>query len=229
MSMINIPTFKQGDPRWGNLKLVDGKHWTLASDGCFITSLSAALNPFFGFTPDTFYAKLRETDGINTEGMVNWYGVERATEKKAVFIERQYTDLDPRQNGMEMEVRVAINRVRRYMDLGSPVVLTVDLLKNDGIADHAVLAYDYILDGDEVVDFWIMDPAFGEKCLMTKRYGKPDDKLYGYVGLSLPPMTFPDSSKLQKFGGAFWKAGMVSIGKDVETYSGEIVQNFLSV
>lgn len=211
--MLIIETYAQQDKRWGNLELVPG--YPMSRWGCFVTSLAMKLR----LTPDKVLDKLKEYDGIDPQGMMTYDGVQKAF-PEVHFIERVYTKDDPSRNFLKMETKAALDKVRRYLDLGQAVVLCVDNVGDDGIPDHAVLAHGY--GGD---DFRIKDPDHGRDIWLSEKYGK----VYGYVGLVSPPDSYPDGSPYKNLGGAFWKAAEIRAGRNVSTYSREIVDSFLSV
>ena len=219
--MIKTITYSQQWSEWGNL-LMKPTNLAMRGWGCYITSLSMKLCQ----SPKNVLEQLIDVGGINDGGLMTYDGVEEAF-PKVHFKERVYTDNDPDKNRVKMDIDCAVNKVRRYLDLGQATILCVDNVGNDGIPDHAILAYDYILDGDEVIDFKVLDPDCGINRTFTSKYGNLRDNLYGYVGIISPPDSFPDQSKFSRLGGAFWKAAEIADGKHVETYAREILDSFL--
>lgn len=198
--MITLPCFSQLDPQWGNdvIPTASGTI-TLHSDGCYITSLTAALwNYEIQLTPDKVLAALVANGGINAQGWVTYDGVERAF-PSVCYSERVYTKNDPSPDIAKMETAVAIEKVKKYLKLGQPVILSVYLPVNQQKPNHAVCCYDW--DGQH---FWIMDPDGGRQITFDSRYGDPLTNLYGYVALIGPPIAFPKDG-YPGLGSALWK------------------------
>jgi hypothetical protein len=183
--------------------------------------------PFLNMTPDAFHDAVHALGGFTSEGQIWWWAIEKLTKGNALHLERVTTDCDPRNNSGEMRIDTAVYRIGRYLDLGCPTILCVDALHNDRIADHAVLAVDYKLDIAKLVDFLIIDPAYGDKVWFSKRYGNIRENLYGYVGFSLPTAQKPDQTK-ENIQQAFWKACQLSRGRGQGVYEKEIWQSMLS-
>ena len=233
--MMKTQNFNQWDQRWGQKRLSPSS-WTMANSGCFITSLTNALPNFSivkadgsPFDPGEVLDRLIAVDGLDAGGQMTYEGIMRAF-PALYFHDRIYTTNDPRNNGVEMKSDVAIKKVRRLLDVGQPTILAVDNIGNDGWPDHAVLAKDYVLDASgTVVDFKISDPDGGRDITFTSKYGPLLTKLYGFVILVGPPIEFPDASTDQEEGMGLWKSAQIRQGKNVATYSKELIDSILSV
>jgi hypothetical protein len=204
----------------------------MASDGCFITSYAMCLKAWGVDTnPGEVLDRLLAVNGLDGFGQLTYSGVERAY-PQIHFHDRIYTSIDPRNSGAEMDVKVALMRIRRLLDLGQPVILTVDCVGNDRIADHAVACFDYKLDGNVVIDLKIHDPAFGKTMWISEHYGRPLESVYGYVALIGPPIT---ETVPKGLGVALWKskelmrAGMQKDYGKIWTYGRELADTIMAV
>lgn len=197
--MMSCPIYDQGDPKWGSSPIAGGV--TLASHGCFITSLAMALGNFaVDASPQQALDALKAAGGIMPDGQMTYDGVMRAW-PQVTFRERVYTTCDVvHTNTSRMEINVALSRIRKHLKLGQPVILAVDCVGRDGIADHAVLAVDSLTD-----DFIIHDPWQGKRLKFTERYGPIGRGVYGYVSLIGPPIGFPEPDGMPSEGQAAWK------------------------
>lgn len=232
--MIELPIYNQGDKRWGHLLLVDwNPNLTMSRWGCYITSLTMVLRAYgIHMTPDQVLQRLKAVNGITNDGLLTYYGVEQAF-PMVHFYGREYTDNDKDNRYRQMTVEKAIHNIRRLLDSGQPVIGTVDNVGDDDIPDHAIAIYDYILDGDTVVDLMIGDPDGGKDIKFSTKYGEIRDELFGYVALIGPPTMFPDQSEDQENGIALWKsqelkkAAYASDWDRVKTYARELTDSLL--
>lgn len=198
--MITLPAYSQLEPKWGAKRIpTKAGTITMSSDGCYVTSLTMLLaNYAIYLDPGQCLDKLIGVSAFLENGFLTYDGVMRAF-PDVIFSERVYTKNDPSKNIVKIETAVAIEKVKRYLRLGQPVILCVDNLYNDRIPDHAVVLYDY--DG---LHFWIHDPDGGKTIAFDLKYGDPMTNLYGYIALIGPPINFPKDG-LPGFGQALWK------------------------
>jgi len=222
--MINLPLYNQGNPQWGDYvmgKWPDGTLLTMRRWGCMVTSLSMALKNYgIDADPGFLCSLLGGTGGLDQEGNLVHSGIEKIY-PDVVFYERQYTSNYPGNTPKpKLLIGESLRRLQSYLSLGQPVILEVDNVGNDGRPDHWVVAKEY-RDGD----FLIHNPDGGIEQWFSKRYGDPAQKLYGFYQVIGQPTGFPPNSppERQNLGLAAWKAAQVWKGKNVATYSKEIL------
>ena len=79
----------QKDSRWKDVKLIEGKDYTIGSSGCLITSLTNCYNLsnyinaeckhcLILDTPATMLERLKQYKAINQDGLVIWSAAEKA-------------------------------------------------------------------------------------------------------------------------------------------------------
>jgi hypothetical protein len=197
--MLRYTTYRQGDPKWAATKIgvfPGGKTVTLGSHGCFITSFTNALaNYAIDITPPQAVAKLLAVNGLTTDGQLTYDGIMRAFPDVA-FWGRHDTTVNNQPNYSRMDIGVALKRIQKLVRLGQPVILCVDAINNDKIADHAVLCVSE--------NFDVVDPAYGDLKPIAFRYGQPDRSIYGFVALIGSPVEFNDETYAPE-GQALWK------------------------
>lgn len=219
---LNLPAYSQFDPRWASMELVPGM--TMGRWGCMVTSICMALKNYaIDITPGDLCAKLKAINGFDSEGNLKHEAVSKLY-PDVIFYERVYTSNFPGQ-GQKWLVSAAIERVKNLLALGQPAILNVDNVGNDGIPDHWVMAKEY-----RNGDFLIHNPDGGLEQWFSQRYGDPTKKLFGHYAILGPAIGYPDSSshERQQMGLALWKAAMVWKGRNVQTYSKEIVDALLN-
>lgn len=219
--MINLPTWNQGDPRWRDIELAPGlPMWRY---GCLITSIAMGLKNYaIDIDPGQLCLKLKAAGGFDSEGNMV-HSVMNSLFHDVLLYRRVHTTNFPGDASKTL-IGEAIRQVDQLLKLGQPVPLVVDHVGNDGLPDHAVIAKEY-----RNGDFLINNPDGGIEQWFSDRYGDPMKKLYGHFaiigpGLGFPPQSTPDH---QKMGLALWKAAMVWRGRDVATYSKEIVDSLV--
>lgn len=226
--MIGLPLYNQADPRWAEYEmgtLPDGTKLTMRRWGCLVTSLSMALKNYaIDADPGFLCALLRGVAGLDQEGNLVHGAIEKLY-PNVTFYERRYTTNYPFQAPQpKMLAGAALQRLDRYLKLGQPVILEVDNVGNDGRPDHWVVAKE-MRDGD----FLIHNPDGGVEQWFSQRYGDPAKKLYGFYQVIGPSVGFPPQATddSMRDGLAAWKASMVWRGKNVATYSKEILDALL--
>lgn len=139
------PCFRQADGAWRDVRLAD-RGPTLARAGCAVTSCAMALSKLTGtpITPRELVARLQSARGLDPAGRIVWA---RAAEELRVSVG------DPRQPW-------AVDRLRRELDAGRPVVVGVHKPGDEHGADPShwlcVTRYD-----PSTGAFWANDPATG--------------------------------------------------------------------
>lgn len=225
---MNLPLYNQSDPQWADYKmgvLPDGSFLTMRRWGCLVTSVSMALKNYaIDADPGFLCALLGGVGGLDKEGNLVHSGIEKLY-PNVIFYERRYTTNYPSPTPTpKLLIGEALSRLDRYLKLGQPVILEVDNVGNDGRPDHWVVAKEY-----KNGDFLIHNPDGGVEQWFSQRYGDPVKKLYGYYQIIGSPVGFPTNStpQNQELGLAAWKAAMVWKGKNVSTYSKEILEAIL--
>lgn len=215
---IPVITVNQGDFRWKDIVMSPSK-LTIGGYGCLASAICASL-PVYGIrmAPGDFFRKLVSVGGFDADGNLIHQSIEKI-DQNLVFYERLYTTNSTSKTQKNL-VSAVIDRAKNLLSLGQPVMLEVDNVGQDGVADHWVCAWDY-KDGD----FLVMNPDGGNFHKFSERYGDPVHKLYGIYTILGPSHNFPDwsSDERRKAGLAAWKAAMVWKGKNVSTYSREIL------
>lgn len=177
--MIVLNSLLQADPRWG-MKSLGGSALTIASDGCTLTSLTMALqNWAINLRPDEVEAKLRAVGGFDN-GRIIWTKIPLAFPD--VYFHYRWDTTNNPSNSIfsKMSPEAALEKVRRLIGLGDPVLLNVA----NGI--HWVVAFeDYCL--------MIMDPLNLGPMPYTQKYGDPLKTLWGFAALAGPPVAVDDN------------------------------------
>lgn len=224
--MISVTSYCQWDARWGKRPLgTSGK--TMATDGCMVTAITNALNVYgHKYDPGTVCDILNADKGFNSEGLVIWQAVERNFRGTAFIDSLSIWTTNYDQFTSKVGVTEALRLLRNIVSLGMPVFLNVDNIGNDKRPDHFITLYHAPLVGP-----WkAIDPDGGYEVLLESghKYGLKETAIYGFRVLMGPTQSFPDYVNPQDHwqGLAAWKASMVYAGKDVKTYSKEILDAF---
>jgi len=233
--MIKTSLYNQWSGPWAN-RILTPSNFLFANYGCFIDALTMGLPNWAilrddgtPLDPGEVLTKLIAKNALNSDGFLTYDGVMR-TFPQLYYHDRVYTTNDPSSNHSEMNADIAVRKVKKLLDHGQPTILAVDNADNDGYPDHAVLAYDYILGSDgKISDFFINDPDGGRAIKFTEKYGPPLTKLYGYVAIIGPPLEYPSQSTDADDGTSIWKSAEIKKGHNVQTYSRELIDSFLSV
>ena len=202
---INLPVYSQWGQPWSSKKLGTSPY-SMGTDGCFVTSVTALMSPYqIKLDPGQVLDKLNAVGAIDQWGFLDHNKIGNAF-PWVYFYGRERTTNDPTKDVSKKTIDAAMRSIKKFIDIGNPVVLTVDNMKNDGIPDHAVAAEDYILKNNVVSDFTIMDPDGGKKILFSSKYGDPWKKLYGYIAFIGPTQEFRDgaSPEMQQASGAMY-------------------------
>lgn len=218
--MIAPPTFSQLNPLWASKPLgTSGR--TVGSDGCLDTCLAMALaNYAIQETPATVVDKLNAVGGIFPSGDTSWQAIQQAW-PQVTFIFRWDTTNYPVGKHQKLDAQAAVRKVAQLIRLGQCVPLNVKTSPSLALPNHFVLAYDVNSAG---TDFKIKDPNGGVDAYFSQRFGDPMTQIYGLGALAGTPVEYPDSG-YPWAGTALGKAGMVSRGVNVGTYSGEILND----
>lgn len=183
--MLNVKLYKQGDARWGDKVMKPGPH-SLRSQGCLVTSVTMGVPNFtIDFDPGQMCDKLVTGGAFDQYSQLVWADLERVFPQLKVA-GREDTTANKFHDANPVVIGTAIERLKRMVRYGQVVVMNVDLVGNDGVADHWVLLVD-----DQ---FNIHDPAFGESCHFSKRYGDPLIGLKGYAIIAGTPGWFLDDA-----------------------------------
>lgn len=200
----NCPIFDQTNPLWGK-KVMAPSHLLMERWGCLITALASGLHNFsISFDPGQLCDKLATAGGFTPDGGLIWHTLESLF-PSVKFIGKYVTTADTVSHEQEKTIVSSLEQIKRLISYGQPVFINVDSVGNDGIVDHWVVA-------DEVVpnDFWIMDPAWGDRILFSKRYHALETGVKGYGVVVSTPSYFPDTTTVEEknIGVVIGKLGM---------------------
>lgn len=236
--MLKVNLWNQGDPRWGSKRLgtatsSDGRPLTMATHGCYVTSVAMILANFGkDVTPGQLCDGANAINGFTPDGQLKWDAIE-ALYPDVIFHDSQWTTRFYKARDVQkIEQPEALRRLMRLLELGFPALLCVDYpgVNEEFRADHAVVLVDAPRDASR--PWKVYDPAGGTEVLLTDkyRYGVPADAVYGYRVLVGPPIGFPEetSRETMGLGLAAWKAAMTAAGRHVATYSREIILHILN-
>jgi hypothetical protein len=195
--MIVAPIQNQADPKWSMVTLGPTGP-TMGMKGCLVTALSSGLaNAALTIDPGQLAKRLSPIGGFTSDGSLQLAKLDQAV-PGVFFKDRVYTTLTTDQaNVVKMNVDVAVENIRHYVDMGMLVAVNVDAVGGDGISDHWVLVVDS--------DFTIVDPGYGERVPFSKRYKTPETGIYGYIIYVISPIGFPDATGLPRVGQAKYK------------------------
>lgn len=185
--MIVLQTFNQQDTKWGS-KIMRPSVLNMAQWGCLVTAFCmGAKNYAISDDPGLMCDKFSANGVFDNLGNFIQPNISRVY-PHVFHKERIITTVEPNPQLQKMLIDVALARIRRYIDLGQPVMLNVDLVDQDKNADHWVVAY-----GHTDNDFIINDPAFGDMRSFRSRYGEPKTAIYGFSAFIGQPIEFPAS------------------------------------
>lgn len=135
---LEVPAFRQADPRWHNDPLGDTKD-TLGQTGCAVTSAAMVLKSYGVDTdPQRLNVYLTGHQGYEGNGYIIW---EKAAELGNGNIEKAYEDLP------------SYWRIDRQLMKGNPVIVRIHL---PGGGMHFV-----VIAGKRGFDYLIVDPGAG--------------------------------------------------------------------
>lgn len=184
--MLNCPAFNQLDTKWKDLVMSPGP-WTLGSKGCLVTCVASMLNQFgyIAETPDSVCKKLVAAGGFLSNSNLIYAKVAELWGNVA-FISDDDTTANKQAEALPIQVDTAIVRAKKLLRRGIPVILNVDNVGNDGIADHYVLAVD-----DQLT---VMNPDGGTFHAFELKYGDPKTGIKGITIFAAAPMSFLDNT-----------------------------------
>lgn len=198
--MILTETFNQHDPRWGAKRMGDTQQ-TIAFGGCNVTCIAMALPNYRGIvslnggpiTPAEVVDRLHAVGGFPTpDGYPEFRAVERAF-PALTHIPQVQTENNPIRSYIRTPVPEAIANIKLLLDLGIPVLIGVNADRSDAFQDHFVLAWDYDI---APFDLRITDPGYGERSLLSKRYGPASSAIYSYTAYFGEAIGFPDGKMI---------------------------------
>ncbi len=140
---LDLPSYKQGDPKWKNI-VINGTKSTLGRYGCTIT----IIGDLFNKTPRETNTWLKSLGAFQGD-LVLWL-------KTPFWKHRFYCP----------KVPAPMSAIKAYLRARKPVLLQVSFQKNWLKPNHWVLATGY--DGDTI---YINDPWYGDKTKLAPRYG----------------------------------------------------------
>jgi len=174
--------------------------------------------------PGQLNDKLNAIGGYDREGLLIWSKLEEAY-PALVLASAFDTTLMPT-SGSHVLIDEALTRIQDLVAMGIPVLVTVDVpgVNTPGLSDHIICLTD--------AEKWLANDSNGGvevKLAEGYPYGPPEKAIFGARVLVGSPTAFPDYStrKDKRDGQALWKAAQVSRGRNVATYSREIVKSFI--
>jgi Peptidase_C39 like family len=216
-----LPLYNQGDPKWRNNPLGTSGN-TIGSHGCTVSAIAMLLARFgITETPATVVTKLRAVGGFMPSGDLLWAAIPQVW-PRVHFVWRQYTTLEDPSYAYRKTMASSIIQVHRLLSMGQPVLLNVDAVK-DTRPDHWVVAEDGTL-----AEFVINNPDGGRRQLFSDRFGELARGIYGYTVLIGDTAYFPSWSTDLQDAHAVWKAAEVAAGRNIATYSKEILEDLIS-
>ncbi len=168
---MDVPVWKQSDPRWGYLHL-GSSSYTMSGSGCAVTAC-AMVAAYYGSTKDPggLCKALSSLGGFTSGGAIYWQYVPKAAGGTISYIGRaDYCSL---------------TTINRELDSGYPVVAKVYLKGNT----HFVT-----ITGRDGSTYYINDPGYGDRTTLNSRYGSPGTAIKGYRlyhGTHAPPAPLP--------------------------------------
>lgn len=225
---MNLPVYNQGDPRWASKPLgTSGRH--MADSGCFVSACAVALSNYgHNVNPGQLCDALNPIGGFDPEGLLRWDKLEQLYPDVALAAAFDTTNQPT--SGSHVLVDVALKRISNLVRLGIPVMITVDV-PNAGIAgfpDHIIT----LTNAPEGGIGWLANDSDGgtvEMLAVNHKYPPPDKSIFGARVLVGAPTSFPDYSddRDKRDAVALWKASQVMRGRNIQTYSKEIVDSYI--
>jgi hypothetical protein len=181
--MLNMPAFCQYDTTWKDKVMTPGS-WTLGRMGCLVTALASGIHNYaIELNPGQLCDKLVTAGAFMPSSDLTWSGFERAFPRFKV-VERDDTTANTFHDANPVVVTEAVARVRRCVRRGQVVVMNVDNVGNDGVADHWVLLVNDQMD--------IMNPDGGRVEPFSLKYGDSLKGLKGFAVVAGTPGWFLD-------------------------------------
>lgn len=224
--MIQLPSYSQTDPRWKDLPLGTSGYLE-GPKGCALTSTAMHIAAYgINMDPGQLTKLLNANDGFDSEGFIKWSVLVQLF-PQLYFGGAFYTTNHTGQMTGKIEPPVAIERIKKLVRLGQPVLLHVDHSPSIPGEDHFVDLFDA---PDDLTKWMIHDPDMPPNSApipFQQRYGSPLTGIFGWRQLLGPPTMFPDYSTPfdESVAQALWKASQIAQGKNVMTYSKEIIQD----
>jgi hypothetical protein len=136
--MLEVPSFRQGDPRWHN-ETLGGTSYTMGGSGCAVTSAAMVLKSYgIDTDPQRLNAYLTAHQGYVGDGYLVW---ERAADLGKGTLEKAYEDLP------------SYWRIDWQLIAGNPVIVRIHF--PNGRTHFVVIA------GKRGFDYLIRDPGEG--------------------------------------------------------------------
>jgi hypothetical protein len=154
---MDVPAWKQGDPRWAGLHLGDSSY-IMSRSGCAVTAC-AMVAAYFGSdkNPGGICRALNSNGGLTAAGDLYWHKVPAAAGGTIKYVARyNYCSL---------------SRINQELDAGYPVIAKV---KRKGNTHFVVLT------GRSGSTYYINDPAGGVRTTLNQQYGKPSAVILGF-------------------------------------------------
>jgi len=159
LCLIDVPLFRQGDPRWSR-DLLGPTPATLGAEGCAVASAAMVLASYgIDTDPGRLNRFLQKNGGFTPQGWLYW---EKAAEASKGRVEHVYEDLPS-------YALIDLNLLR-----GNPVI--VRLRYPSGITHFVVIA------GKDGFDYLTRDPGAGGAKIVypLKEFGSPIEALRYY-------------------------------------------------
>ena len=184
----------------------------VAGFGCYSTVIWSGLQSYYykqGTLAD-FVGRLNETGGYDAGGQLIWSSLQKLYPDVRLVKAAWSTNIpNAKQNFGVLTPEKCLADIRRANSLGQVTGICVDLLPNNNAKpDHIVLAVET---PDELDDWLVMDPAYGDVIRFKDRYGSPLTGVYGYRIVGGSPANFPDHANASDI-----KAGQ-AVGKCLDT------------
>lgn len=221
--MMNLPPtpFNQGDPRWASKRL-GTSNATVRDSGCFTCAVATAMNNYgHSIDPGQLCDLLNKYGGYDREGLLIWWVLESLFPDLVLASAFDTTLMNT--SGSHVQIDVAIRRIQSIVQMGIPVLITVDVpgVNSPGQSDHIICCKD--------AEEWLCNDSNGGvevKLAQNFPYGPPEKAIFGARVLIGAPIGWPHYSddRDKRDGVALWKAAQVMEGRNVKTYSKEIVR-----
>lgn len=218
---MQLPIFNQQDSKWRN-KPLGSSSVTMGSHGCFTCAVTVAMNNYgHQIDPGQLCDQLNAAGGYDAEGLLIWDKLEKLYPDLVLASVFDTTNMTT--SGSHVLISEAIKRIQNLVRMGVPVLITVDVpgVNAPGQSDHIICCVD--------AEEWLCNDSNGGvevKFAQGFPYGPPEKAIFGARVLVGGPTSFPSYSDFRdkRDGTALWKAAQVMRGRNVQTYSREIVK-----
>jgi hypothetical protein len=186
MTLLNCPAFNQGDSKWKDKLMLPGS-LTLGKAGCLVTCIASVLHQF-GYIdedPGTVCDKLVKAGGFMKSSDLILSKVSEIWGKTS-FIASEDTTANIHADANPVQVTTAIERIKKLVSRGIPVIVNVDHVYHDGVADHFVVIANR--------DLMTMNPDGGYFHDFENKYGDARIGVKGYRVFAGAPMAFLDGT-----------------------------------